>query len=87
MQAPATGGSFLLPAAALVVVRPHSGHSDKRATVQVQMLPATGTEAKCTDAASYRTEAKCRNRKSDTDRIAAITGHNDDSMGKFSYSG
>jgi len=51
------------------------------------MLPATGTEAKCTDAASYRTEAKCRNRKSDTDRIAAITGHNDDSMGKFSYSG
>jgi len=51
------------------------------------MLPATGTEAKCNDAASYRTEAKCRNRKSDTDGIAAITGHNDDSMGKFSYSG
>jgi hypothetical protein len=25
--------------------------------------------------------------KRDTDGIAAITGHNDDSMGKFSYSG
>jgi hypothetical protein len=39
------------------------------------MLPATGTEA------------KCPKRKYDTDRFAAITGHNDDSMGKFSYSG
>ena len=87
MQAPATGGSFLLLPPGWSWYARTAAIQNKRATVQVPMLPATGTEAKCNDAASYRTEAKCRNRKSDTDGIAAITGHNDDSMGKFSYSG
>jgi len=53
------------------------------------MLPATGTEAK-TESPPPRPGRRTgggKKRKCDTDRIAAITGHNDDSMGKFSYSG
>jgi hypothetical protein len=34
-----------------------------------------------------RFSAPDRTQKRDTDGIAAIAGHNDDSMGKFSYSG
>jgi hypothetical protein len=34
-----------------------------------------------------RSSAPEGNQKSDTDGIATIAGHNDDSMGKFSYSG
>jgi hypothetical protein len=58
------------------------------------MLPASGTEAKRESPSVL--PAPPRNRvqapskgaqKRDTGGIAAITGHNDDSMGKFSYSG
>jgi hypothetical protein len=57
------------------------------------MLPASDTEAKhesppvsITPAAPALQRAG-RHQKRDTDGIAAIAGHNDDSMGKFSYSG
>jgi hypothetical protein len=57
------------------------------------MLPANGTEAKRESPPVFITPAAPAlqrlhsTQKSDTDGIAAISGHNDDSMGKFSYSG
>jgi hypothetical protein len=65
------------------------------------MLPASGTEAKRESPPVFfapRTAGLKRPgrgpraplqgaQKRDTGGIAAITGHNDDSMGKFSYSG
>ena len=71
---------------------------NKRATIQDAMLPANCTEAKrespptlITRASAVRgpgfwsATAVTQNR--DTDEITASTGHNDDSMGRFSYSG
>jgi hypothetical protein len=57
------------------------------------MLPASDTETKHESPPVFITPAAPGlqraggSQKSDTDGIAAIAGHNDDSMGKFSYSG
>ncbi len=57
------------------------------------MLPASDTEAKHESPPVFITPAAPGlqhpdgTQKRDTDGIAAIAGHNDDSMGKFSYSG
>jgi hypothetical protein len=58
------------------------------------MLPASGTEAKRESPPVLFAPPRGRPQappkgaqKRDTGGIAAITGHNDDSMGKFSYSG
>ena len=57
------------------------------------MLPASGTEAKRESPPVFTTtttpglQRPNGTQKRDTDGIAAIARHNDDSMGKFSYSG
>ena len=56
------------------------------------MLPASGMEAKSESPPAQRRLPQApgrlrRARNDDTDGIDAIRGHNDGSMGKFSYSG
>jgi hypothetical protein len=53
------------------------------------MLPAAGIEAKCESPPRFLPlpAGPGTKRTCDTDGITAITGHNDDSMGKFSSSG
>jgi len=50
------------------------------------MLPASGMEAKC-ESAPPRPGRLRKPPERDTNGLAAIGGHNDGSMGKFSYSG
>ena len=60
---------------------------NKGATIQVPMLPASGMEAKCESPPPRAGRLRMASRKRDTDGLAAISRHNDGSMGKFSYSG
>jgi len=63
---------------------PRSGRSEyKRAIILQPMLPANGRWASSIGVDCGRNGPGSR----DTHGIAAIAGHNDGSMGKFSYSG